>query len=66
LSRINEPVLRDRLLKAAAYIYLDQNNIPVAESLARRITLKDMQQTTLQNVLLYKRRAENREAVLQK
>ncbi|MDR3233288.1 MAG: hypothetical protein LBT46_06460 [Planctomycetaceae bacterium] len=64
LNRINEPVLRDRLIRAAAYIYLDQNNIDVAEPLARRITMKEMQQATLKNVLLAKRRSEQREVVL--
>ena len=58
-NRLNEPVLRDRLLRTAAYIYLDQGDIDRAELAARRMTVKEFQDGTMQNIQTIKRRSEN-------
>ncbi|GHT21034.1 hypothetical protein FACS189419_01280 [Planctomycetales bacterium] len=59
-SRINEPVIKDRIFRAVAYIYLDQGNFPVAEALANQITVRGIQRPALQNVLFCKQRAETK------
>jgi hypothetical protein len=58
-NRLNEPVLRDRLLRTAAYIYLDQGNIDRAELVVRRMTVKDFQDDAMQNIQTIKRRLAN-------
>jgi tetratricopeptide (TPR) repeat protein len=58
VNQLNEPVLRDRLLRAAAYIYLDQGDMEQAEIQSRRLTVKEIQRGTIQNVLFIKRRSE--------
>jgi hypothetical protein len=56
-------MLRDRILRAAAYIYLDQSNLDDAETIARRMSVKNLQRETLQNVLLVKRRTERKKTL---
>ena len=58
--RLNEPMLRDRLLRTAAYIYLDHGNAERAEWEARRMTVKEIQENVMQNIQSIKRRAEIR------
>ena len=58
--RLNEPVLRDRLLRTAAYIYLYYGNVERAEWEARRMTVKEIQENVIQNIQIIKRRAEVR------
>ena len=60
VRRLNEPMLRDRLLRTAAYIYLDQGNVDRAEWEARRMTVKEIQDNVIQNIQIIKRRAEIR------
>jgi len=57
-NRVVEPVLHDRLLRSAIYIYLDQRNIDRAELLAQRLTVKEIRSTVLQHVQHVKRRSE--------
>jgi hypothetical protein len=57
--RLNEPMLRDRLLRTAAYIYLDHGNVERAEWEARRM-IKEIQDNVMQNIQIIKRRAEIR------
>ena len=57
-NRLNEPVLRDRLLRTAAYIYLDQGDIDRAELVARRMTVKEFQDNTMQNIQTIIRRKQ--------
>ena len=58
--RLNEPVLRDRLLRIAAYIFLDHENIDRAELEARRMAVKEIQDPVLQNIQIIKRRSTPR------
>jgi hypothetical protein len=58
MRRLNEPVLHDRLLRTAAYIYLDLGNLQRAELEARRMTVREIRDTTLQNIQIIKRRFE--------
>jgi len=60
-NRLNEPVLRERLLRTAAYIYLDQGNIDRAELIVRRLTVKEIQNGVLQHVQAFKRRSLSQE-----
>ena len=55
-NRINEPVHRDQLLRTAAYMYFDQGNTERAELEARRMMGKELQDTTIQNIQILKRR----------
>jgi hypothetical protein len=55
-NRLNEPLLRDRLLRTAAYIYLDHENMDRAELTARRLTGREIQNDVLQNIQTVKRR----------
>ena len=57
-NRLNEPMLRDRLLRTAAYIYLDHGNIERAELTARRMTAREIQNGVIQNIQTIKRRSE--------
>jgi len=59
-SRLNEPMLRDRLRRTAAYIYLDHGNADRAEWEARRMTVKEIQDNVMQNIQIIKRRTEIR------
>ena len=55
-SRLNEPLLRDRLFRAAAYFYLDHENADRAELVARRMMARSIQDNVLQNIQTIKRR----------
>jgi hypothetical protein len=57
-NRLNEPMLRDRLLRTAAYIYLDLGQMDRAEIAVRRMTVKEIQNNVLQNIQTFKRRSE--------
>ena len=57
-DRLNEPLLRDRLLRIAAYIYLDQGNTERAEYEVRRLKVKEIQSNAVKNVQIIKRRAK--------
>ena len=59
-NRLNEPVLRDRLLRTAAYIYLDHGDIDRAELEVRRLIVKEIQNSAIQNIQAIKRRSEIR------
>ncbi|MDR1962507.1 MAG: hypothetical protein LBQ50_01870, partial [Planctomycetaceae bacterium] len=59
-NRINEPLFRDRLFRAAAYIYMDQGNFVSAENVVRRIELANIQTAALRDVLFMKRRANSK------
>jgi len=59
-DRLNEPLLRDRLLRAAVYFYLDNDNIERAESIAQRLTASAIQNSVFQNIQTIKRRTTNR------
>jgi len=59
-TRLNEPVLRDRLLRTAAYIYLDHADTTRAELAARRMTVKEIQNSVLQNIQIIERRSKIR------
>ena len=61
-NRLNEPLLRDRLLRSAAYVYLDHDNIDQAELIARRITAREIRNSVIQNIQTVKRHTENRTA----
>ena len=50
--RLNEPVLRDRLLQTSIYIYLDHENFAKAEMDARRIQVKEIRDNVLRNIQL--------------
>jgi len=56
-TRLNEPVLRDRLLRTAAYIYLDQGDVARAELEAQRLTVKEIQSSVVQNIQVIQRRS---------
>ena len=56
-NRLNEPLLRDRLLRAAIYVYLDHRNFDRAESLAQRLTERGIQNRVVQNIQTIKRRS---------
>ena len=59
-NRLHEPLLRDRLLRAAVYVYLDNGDIDRAELAARRMTVREVQNGVMQNLQTIKRRSENR------
>ena len=56
-KRLNEPLLRDRLLRVAVYFNLDYGNIDRAESVARRMTISDIKNGVLHNIQTIKRRS---------
>jgi tetratricopeptide (TPR) repeat protein len=58
-NRINEPQLRDRLLRAAAYIYMDQGNFTLAETTIRKLELPRFRTNALREVLFMKRHAND-------
>ena len=62
-TRLNEPVLRDRLLRTAAYIYLDNGDKDKAELTAQRIVVKEIQDDVLQNIQTILRRSTFRPLV---
>jgi hypothetical protein len=57
-SRLNEPVLRDRLLRTAAFIYLDRGDIDRAELEVRRLTVKEVRDNAVQTIQIIKRRSK--------
>ena len=59
-TRLNEPVLRDRLLRTAAYIFLDHEDITRASWEASRMTVKEIQEGVLQNIQIIERRSRIR------
>lgn len=56
-ERLNEPVLRDRLLRTAVHAYLDQRNFDKAEQTSRRLTVRDIQNSVNQNIQTFQRRS---------
>jgi tetratricopeptide (TPR) repeat protein len=58
-NRINEPQLRDSLLRAVAYIYVDQKNFTLAESAVRKLELPRFRTNALRDVLFMKRHAND-------
>lgn len=56
--RIEENLLRERLLRTAAYIYLDQGDYVQPETILRRIKLPEIRTDTVRDVLFMKRQAE--------
>jgi hypothetical protein len=59
-NRLNEPVLRERLLRTAAYIYIEQGNVDKAELMVQRLTVKEIQDNAIQHIQTFQRRSENR------
>lgn len=59
-NRLNEPMLRERLLRTAAYIYLDQGNVDRADLIVQQLTVKVIQSNAIQIVQTLKRRSEFR------
>ena len=57
-NRLNEPVLRERLLRTAAYIYLDTGHMERAELEAQRLTVKEFKDNAIHNIRIIKQRAE--------
>ena len=57
-NRLNEPVLRERLLRTAAYIYLDTGHTDRAEFEAQRLTVKEFKNSTIQNIQIIKQRSK--------
>ena len=55
-NRLNEPMLRDRLLRSAVYFYLDFENIERAELVAQRMAAREIKNNVLQNIQTFKRR----------
>jgi tetratricopeptide (TPR) repeat protein len=58
-NRINEPQLRDRLLRVAAYISMDQGEFTLAESTVRKLELPRFRTRALRDVLFMKRHAND-------
>ena len=59
-SRLNEPLLRDRLLRSAVYIYLDHNDFARADAAALRITAREIHNNVIQNIQIIKRHGMER------
>lgn len=59
-NRIKDPQLRDRLLRAAAYLYMDQGNFTSAENIVRKLELPRFRTNAIRDVLFMKRRANDR------
>ncbi|MDR2438445.1 MAG: hypothetical protein LBE12_03605 [Planctomycetaceae bacterium] len=57
-DRINEPQLRDRLLRAVTYIYMDQQNFASAENTLRKIELPNFK-TSISRDLVFMKRHSN-------
>jgi tetratricopeptide (TPR) repeat protein len=60
-SRINEPQLKDRLFRTAAYIFLDKNKVLQSEVAARKIQSEAVLIGTVRDVLFVKRRTKKLE-----
>ncbi|MDR0336122.1 MAG: hypothetical protein LBI18_03430 [Planctomycetaceae bacterium] len=58
-NRIDDLHLRDRLLRAAVYIYMDQKNFTLAESTAKKIELPRFRTGTLRDLAFLQRRSAN-------
>ncbi|MDR2756132.1 MAG: hypothetical protein LBC20_10530 [Planctomycetaceae bacterium] len=58
-NRINEPQLRDRLLRAATYIYMDQQNFASAENTLRKIELPSFRTGTSRDLLFLQRHSND-------
>lgn len=54
-SLINEPMIKDRLLRSIAYIFLDQKKFAEAEAAARRINTDSFRIPTIRNILFMKK-----------
>jgi len=59
-DRIKEPLFRDRLLRIAAYIYMDEEKIKSAESAVRKMELDMVLKGALRDVLFLKRFLANK------
>jgi tetratricopeptide (TPR) repeat protein len=59
-DRIKEPLFRDRLLRTAAYIYMDEEKIKSAESAVRKMELDMVLKGALRDVLFLKRFLANK------
>jgi hypothetical protein len=59
-NRVNDPLLRDRLLRVAVYIYMDEGDIGLAESTVRKIELPAVLDGALRDVQFMKRRLTNK------
>lgn len=57
-NRINEPNIKDRLLRALAYIHLDHKENTTAESIARKIEVPELFRDTIRDVLFLIRQSE--------
>ena len=64
VSHVFEPVLRDRLFRTAAYIYLDLGNVDRAELVIRRLTVREIRDRAVQNIQIIKQRSEIRPPTL--
>lgn len=64
-DRINEPLLKDRLLRTAAYIYVDKNEAEYAEFIARRIKLDLVRGGTIRDVLFARRSLKRQNSEVQ-
>lgn len=53
---INDSMIRDRLLRSIAYIYLEQGKIPEAEGVVRRINQESFRIDTNRDIQFFKRR----------
>jgi hypothetical protein len=58
-NRIQEPQLREQLLRASAYIYMDQGNFAFAESIVRKLELPIFRTNAIRDVLFMKRHAND-------
>ncbi|MDR3197804.1 MAG: hypothetical protein LBU34_08055 [Planctomycetaceae bacterium] len=58
-NRINEPQLRDRLLRAVVYIYMDRRNFVLAENVLRKIELPDFRTGTSRDLLFMQRHSND-------
>ncbi len=56
--RIAEPLLRERLQRAAAYLFLDQQQYDLAESTIRRTQLPELSANALRDILFTKRQKQ--------
>ncbi|MDR2116577.1 MAG: hypothetical protein LBP87_09380 [Planctomycetaceae bacterium] len=58
-NRINDSQLRDRLLRAVVYIYMDQQNFSLAENVLRKIELPSFRTGTSRDLLFMKRHSND-------
>lgn len=55
VNQIRDPAIKDRLLRAAAYLNLKQKNFDAAEISARRITVEEVRRLAVRDVMFMKR-----------